>query len=246
MGSSVHLLLVPGAWMGAWIWEPTVERLRARGLGTSTLTLSGLGDDDAERASGIRLEDHVREVMETAADLPGDLVLVSHSYSAMVTGQVADRLADRIVGLVHIGGFLPTNGRSLLDELGLSEDEREQEARTIHEAGNLWLAPTLTMLEMEPDLSASDVDTLMTQFRAHPGSTITDPARLRAPVADQPTTYVALSVRGHEAAWQAAPRPARLANGWRKKTIASGHWPMLTRADELVDLLVEEAHWYSR
>jgi hypothetical protein len=35
-------VLVPGAWMGSWIWEPTVHRLRDRGIDAEAITLRGL------------------------------------------------------------------------------------------------------------------------------------------------------------------------------------------------------------
>ncbi len=32
-------ILVPGAWMGAWIWEPTAEALTARCIDAKTISL---------------------------------------------------------------------------------------------------------------------------------------------------------------------------------------------------------------
>lgn len=246
MNGPVTMILVPGAWMGGWIWEPTVERLRAHGLPASTMTLAGLGEDDGGAAKTVRLEDHVRQVREAVTEASGGVVLVSHSYSGIVTGQVADQVPDDVVGLIHIGGFLPVDGRSMLDDWGSSQSEREQEARDVEAAGNLWLAPTDPMLEMEPDLSNADRDFLVSRFRAHPGSTISDPARMATPIAHQPTTYVSLSPDGEEAAWQQAPAPAQAARGWRRRFIASGHWPMLSRPDEVVDLLATEARRYAQ
>lgn len=41
-------ILVPGAWMGGWIWEPTVQILRQHGIDAETITLEngdvGLGE----------------------------------------------------------------------------------------------------------------------------------------------------------------------------------------------------------
>lgn len=239
--TSAALLLVPGAWMGAWIWERTVDELRARGVPASTLTLAGLAGEVGEDAGRVRLADHVRQVRDAVEGGSGRVVLVSHSYSAVVTGQVADQVPDRVARLVHIGGFLPVDGRSLLDDWGSSQEEREQEARDVVEAGNLWLAPTGSMLEMEPDLSDADRDFLVEHFRPHPGSTITDAARMSAPVSAQPTTYVALSTEGEEAAWRDAPETARRAPAWRRLTLRSGHWPMLSRPGDVVDLLADEA-----
>lgn len=237
----VNAILLPGAWMGAWIWEPTVERLQARGVAAETLTLPGLETGLADAAiAAVRLDDHVRHVSERVSALAAPVVLVSHSYSGMVAALVADRLSDRVAGAIHIAGYLPLDGRSLLDGWGSSEDEREHERDEIAHAGNLWLAPERPMLDFETDLTDRDRDFLAARFTPHPDSTVTDAARLASPVSAQPSTYVALSTRGDQEAWREAPAAARAAEKWRKRALPSGHWPMLSLPDQTADLLATE------
>ncbi|MGQ7788596.1 hypothetical protein [Nesterenkonia sp. K-15-9-6] len=52
-------ILVPGAWMGRWIWQQSAERLRNRGIDAEAITLKGLasGQSDADIAE-VRLDDH--------------------------------------------------------------------------------------------------------------------------------------------------------------------------------------------
>lgn len=232
--------------MGAWIWEPTVTRLRDRGLHAEAITLHGLGaEPGAPDPAGVGLATHVQQVVDHVVSSPIPVVLVSHSYSGVVAAQAADRAPDRVAGLVHFGGFLPTDGRSLLDDWGTSDVAREQEEHDIVAAGNLWPAPSAAMLQMEPDLSPEDRDHLSSRFRPHPGSTIREPARMGRPVEQQPTTYVGLSVDGEAVAWQQAPPSARGADHWRRRTIASGHWPMVSRPEEVARLLVAELTHYA-
>ncbi|GAA3958070.1 hypothetical protein GCM10022231_16790 [Gordonia caeni] len=235
--------------MGAWIWEPTVERLIDRGMDADTITLRGLraGDSPADVAS-VRLDDHVEQLIEHVENQgPRPVVLVSHSYSGMVTASVADRLADRQLGLVHIGAFLPTSGRSLLDDWGDSEHDRTQERDDIDAAGGLWAAPTRAMLDHQTDLSPADRDYLAAKLTAHPGRTVTDPAQLSGPVETQTATYVALTRDGgHDEAWRDAPPIARSASGWRRRHLVAGHWPMLSAVDATVDLLEAEIGVHAR
>ena len=42
-------------------------------------------------------------------------VVVGHSYSGIVAGQVADRAPDRVAHTVYIDAFVPHDGRSMLD-----------------------------------------------------------------------------------------------------------------------------------
>jgi pimeloyl-ACP methyl ester carboxylesterase len=78
-------VLIPGAWMGGWVWEPVAERLRDVGYQAHTPTLTGLDAKDDCAAPG--LADHVREVVGLLdeQDLT-DVVLVGHSYSGLIAG----------------------------------------------------------------------------------------------------------------------------------------------------------------
>ncbi|MEY8578178.1 alpha/beta hydrolase [Corynebacteriaceae bacterium 6-324] len=246
---AVKVIFVPGAWMGGWIWEPTVERLRARGIDAETITLCGLepGREDSEIAQ-VHLEDHVQQLIERiehASRCP--VVLVSHSYSGVVAALAADRLRSQVVGVIHVGSFLPVDSRAMLDDWGSSEKERAQERADIEDAGHLWLAPTRDMLDFVEDLTDDDRDFLASKFTAHPGRTVLDVAHLSAPVEEQPATYIALSLEsGFDTAWDDAPEIAKLAATWRRRSLVSGHWPMVTAYDEMVDLLEAEIRHYKR
>lgn len=105
---AVPVLLVPGAWMGGWIWEDTVERLRKIGRDAHTLTLPGCGPDiDPDDAAQVTLADHVAAVVDRVEAIGSDrLVLVGHSYSGVVVGQASDRLGPKVVRSIHVGSFL--------------------------------------------------------------------------------------------------------------------------------------------
>ena len=78
---AAHVILVPGAWMGGWIWEPTVQWLRARDIDAETMTLRGLepGRSDADIAR-VSLEDHVQQLVDVIYQTRDDkVILVSHS-----------------------------------------------------------------------------------------------------------------------------------------------------------------------
>lgn len=246
--SETKVILVPGAWMGGWIWEPSAERLRGRGIDAEAITLMGLehGVPEASIAE-VRLDDHVQQLVEHIRNESSrPVVLVSHSYSGLVTSAAADDLSDRVLGLIHVGAFVATDGRSLLEDCGGSNEDRAQERADIEAAGYLWPAPTRQMLDFETDLSPSDRDFLSSKFTAHPGRTILDPARLSAPAQVQPSTYVALTTSGgFDEAWNDAPGAAKAATGWRRKHLVSGHWPMVSSLDATVNLLEAEFHYYA-
>lgn len=244
--AALSTILVPGAWMGAWIWEPIKRQLLARGIPVESITLAGLEPNASPQAiAKVTLNQHVQQLTEAVLQSQEPVILVGHSYSSMVTAQVADKMPEHVAGLVHFGGFLPVDSRSLLDDWGDTEDERNAERADIEKAGNLWMPPTEEMLTYEPDLQAEDRAFLAANFTPHPGSTVTDRAAMTSPIDEQPTTYVAMSAESEDAAWKEAPNLAREARGWRRRHIHGGHWPMISNPDATVALIEEEVIHYS-
>lgn len=108
-----QLVLVPGAWMAGWIWQDMVDRLDGAGVPAHTLTLTGLAADTTpEHAATVGLEQHVEDVLALLDGLQlSDVVLVGHSYSGVIVGQIADRFPERVRRSIHVATFLPRHGR---------------------------------------------------------------------------------------------------------------------------------------
>jgi len=106
-------LLVPGAWHGAWTFEPLARQLRAHGHHACPLTLTGVGDRRHLLTSTVNLDTHVEDVVDVLKDERiTDAVLVGHSYGGMVITGAADRAPDRVAGLVYVDAVVPDNGDS--------------------------------------------------------------------------------------------------------------------------------------
>jgi len=92
-------LLIPGAWMDAWVWKSVTQGLQKLGHHVYPITLSGLAEDDD--SANISLATHVNNVLTLLQreDLR-DAILVGHSYSGVVAGQVADRTSERLAHTV--------------------------------------------------------------------------------------------------------------------------------------------------
>ncbi len=108
-------VLVHGAWGGAWIWRRVLGPLRAAGHEVHAATLTGDGDRAHLRRADISLQDHIDDVLGLidAEELRG-IVLVGHSYGGMVITGVADALLARGPGqlkqLVYIDAMVPLPG----------------------------------------------------------------------------------------------------------------------------------------
>lgn len=231
MSRNVFVLL-PGAWMGAWIWAGIEERLRARGQVAHAMTLPGL-ESPPLFPFPVSLETHVRYVTDflTVARLQ-DVILVGHSYSGLVAGQVSDRLPERVRHTIFLEAFVPEDGRSLLDVTGL---DVQAEQALINGNQGLWPAPDLVDLAHEPALSEADRRFLAERLVDQPGRTVTDPVVLRGSLAHLSATYV-----GHRAPvviqdWLTRSEPCRY---WQYLRLEGGHWPMLVNPDEVTSLLL--------
>src|SRR5262249_21984147 len=102
-------VLVPGFWVGAFVWRQVTQGLRERGHPVDPMTLTGLGERVHLATPEVDLETHVEDVANLLRfeDLH-DVTLVGHSYAGLVITGVADRMPDRIRELVYVDtGPLP-------------------------------------------------------------------------------------------------------------------------------------------
>ena len=230
--------LIPGAWMGAWAWEPVTERLRALGHPVHPVTLPGLsGEADV---SGIGLESHVEHVLSVLAENDlRDAIVVGHSYSGVVAGSVSDRAPDRVAGTVYVDAFVPRDGKSMLD--AFPAPQRDEELRQIAENGGRWLAPDFAGATDGYGLSAEQARWLVEQFVDHPGRTVSEPVRLMRPLAQQRTTYIECSLKDSEEVRVMRREPMSTF-----RVLEVGHWPMAVAPDELTTLLAEAASGHHR
>ena len=93
-----QVVLVHGAWHGAWCWDAVRDALVAHGIPVAVveLPLLGLAGDAAV----------VRDALEGAAD---GAVVVGHSYGGLVISEAA-RDAARVSHLVYLAAFMLERG----------------------------------------------------------------------------------------------------------------------------------------
>jgi len=103
-----EVVLVHGAWHGAWCWAQVVDELDALGVPNRAveLPLTGLVDDAAA----------VRDAIDAAIEQAGSgVVVVGHSYGGIVISQAAAGV-DGVGGLVYLAAFMLDEGE---DELSI-------------------------------------------------------------------------------------------------------------------------------
>lgn len=229
-----NFVLIPGAWMGAWVWEPVTLNLRELGYDVHPVTLTGLDNEHVD-VSDVGLETHVEDMLTVLKerDLRDVVIVVGHSYSGIVAGQVADRAPEHVAQIVYVEAFVPHDGKSMLDSF--PESQSEEELRQIAENGGRWPPPGTIDLKHEQDLSTTQVRWLSERFVGHPGRTISEPAVIDLSLAEQKTTYIAGSSEYSDGAVDAM----REEPSWTFRKLDAGHWPMVAAPGELAALLAE-------
>ncbi|GAA1889468.1 alpha/beta fold hydrolase [Streptantibioticus ferralitis] len=108
-------VLIPGAWLGGWSWQPVARLLAERGHPVLTLTLPGLSYDGSPAGLGLAdAIDHVVGEVERR-DLT-DVLLVCHSWGGYPATGAAHRLVGRVSKVIYHNAVVPEQGRSMADE----------------------------------------------------------------------------------------------------------------------------------
>src|SRR5436190_21596178 len=116
------IVIVHGAWGGAWAFRRVDALLRDKGYNVYRPQLTGLGDRVHLSRPDIGLSTHIEDVVNTILfeDLH-DIILVGHSYGGMVITGVADRVPDRIKRMIYVDALAPADGESASSILGESD-----------------------------------------------------------------------------------------------------------------------------
>lgn len=115
------ILIVHGAWGGAWQFTRIEPYLREQGYDVRRVTLTGLGERSHLAHPMIGLETHIEDVLNIIRfENLHDVILLGHSYGGMIITGVADRMPERIAKLIYLDAILPENGESVLEAQGSS------------------------------------------------------------------------------------------------------------------------------
>lgn len=111
------ILLIHGAWHGAWCWDRLIPALSARGRQATAIDLPGSGEDPTPLAE-VTLDRYAERVVEALEALDEPAILVGHSMGGLSITEAAERAPERVAKLVYLCAYLPRDGESLLGLAG--------------------------------------------------------------------------------------------------------------------------------
>lgn len=219
-------LFVPGAWMGSWIWKDLKQNLEKQNHKVYSITLSGLNSKNENKNFG--LQDHVNDVKNFIHKQSlTNILLVGHSYSGFVIGQVADQIPNKISKLIFVEAFFPTNGENLLQTANL---DLHEETNAIKKNNGKWPMPTPLELKYQPYLSTEHIDFLIKNLIDHPAKSVQDKANILSNKIAIPSVFVGGKIK-------LSKEQKSLYGKVDFYKLDGGHWPMLSELKKLTDIL---------
>lgn len=238
-----HLLLIHGAWGGAWEFEAILKGLRKLGHAASAIDLPGHGDFAAPIAE-VTMDAYVQTVVDAAEAIDGPVILVGHSLGGAIISQVAERIPHKMERLIYVAAMLPKKGDTplglmqgdaagvLLSRLEFSDDQ-----------SYVTVGPEAVKEVLLNDVRDPE---RLAQFLPHFAmKQATEPFMFAAELTDRAfgsvsKTYVRASV---DKVLSPALQSEMLRNWTVEKvfTLESGHFPLISIPDRLIDVLHDAA-----
>jgi len=238
---SRNVLLIHGAWHGAWCWTDTIEALQTRGVPATAIDLPGHAP--GSRAGWrISFRHYVDAVCGTARDMNPPIVLAGHSMGGMVITAAAEAHPELFSSLIYVTAFLPSDGDNLFDLASADEASITLSAVQFHRVrGNATIDPEKMKDVFYHDCEDRQIDTA------------------RKSLVPQPLCPVTTAVHPTEGRWGSIPRhyvfcteDRAITHAYQKgmverhpcektATLNCGHSPFFAKTEELADALTELA-----
>jgi pimeloyl-ACP methyl ester carboxylesterase len=204
-----------------------------------TPTLTGLGERAHLLSPDVGLHTHVADIVGVLRyrDLT-KVILVGHSYGGTVITAVAERVPDRLSGLVYLDASVPRDGESNNDVIGpkMTADLR----LAAHDGGEGWRVPPAAYV-VAP-LSDAIRPWVEARLMPRPLRAFEEKVLLRSDAAAAlPRAFLRTSLQS--ALYEALTNRARAA-GWYCRDLKGGHYAMLTEPHAVASALIELPSWH--
>jgi pimeloyl-ACP methyl ester carboxylesterase len=226
-----NIVLIHGAYQGGWIWQRVTARLVAGGHRVFAPSLDGCAERRHALRPGISTETHGAEIAELLffEDL-SDVVLVGTSSGGMVACKAAELAPERIGRLVLADALALFDGECIGDIVN----------RTSRVTSDLATGPSREDAAGRMFASLDDATKALAldRYTPHPVAAMDD--RVKLPHFWQ-QTWKASVIWCKQAVNPGEPHQRRAAGklGATWHELDTGHYPMLTAAEELARLIVE-------
>lgn len=220
-------VLVPGAWLGGWVWKKVTPLLQEKGHRAYPVTLTGMGNRVHLASKDVGMETAIQDVLSIIDynDLD-DIVLVGHSFAGKVVAPVADRRHKKIKMILYLDAYRPDKVREPQGGFDPGEFPRPPGS---------WETPFSEKIidAIGKDVQGPDRQWLLAKSTPWPVKLAKDPITLSEKFDGVKSAYIFCSGSGD-------PVDEIVAGKWGKlegpyMIMDTGHWPMITKPKELVE-----------
>lgn len=231
-------VLVPGAWLGAWVWKRITPILRGEGHEVFTVTLTGMGDrfhlGDSEKGIETAIEDVIKVIEFEGLN---DVILVGHSFAGKIVAAVADRIPERIRLLFFLDAVRPRKSRET--QGGMEEWPEETRNQILEECkangdGWKWPLPDSIMESVGYDIQGKDKEWMMSKVTPIPIKLFGGSIKLSPSYDSLKRAYLYCTGGGaniEELKKEVLDGPLKI--------MECGHWPMINKPEELARNMLE-------
>lgn len=239
-----YLLLIHGAWQGAWAWERLVPELDRMDYVCHPVDMPGNGNGADDTApEDVSLDLYARFLASELDRIGQSVVVVGHSSGGILASQLAENEPDRVRAIIYVAGMMLPSG------MGFADLVEELRTTTPEVAGIIpyleWSADGETSTVADGaarkmfyhDCPKVLADAAATKLKRHPqrGRAIT--ANLSEDRFDRvPRAYVEATL-DRSVVPAAQRRMQELVPGAARYSMETGHAPQLGKPGELAAII---------
>ncbi len=228
-------VLVPGAWLGAWSWKRVTPLVVEEGHLAYPVTLTGMGERVHLATKDVGMKTAIQDVLNVIKynDLE-ELVLVGHSFAGKVAAAVADAVHEKVKKVIYVDAFRPERVRTPQGAFNPSAEFGPPPE------GGFAIPLTASIIDrIGKDVVGSNRDWMTSMATPWPVKLASDPIVLSERYDGIKEAYVFCTLSGD-------PVDEIIAGKWGKLegpygVVEAGHWPMITKPNELASELMRLA-----
>ena len=228
-----NYVLIPGAWLGGWVWNKVDRILLSNGHNAFPITLTGMGERVHLASPEIGMKTAIEDVINVIKfnDLE-NIILVGHSFAGKVAAAVVDRVPERISLVVYLDSFRPEDIRGPQGSF-----DPVQEFGPLNKGSFAVPFSEMILGNIGKDVIGRNKKWMIDKCTPWPIKLATDPITLSRSPDLFKTAYIFCTLSGD-------PVDEIIHGKWGKligpyRTMETGHYPMVTKPDELARHLLE-------
>lgn len=224
-----NFILVPGAWLGAWAWKDVAPLIEKEGHSAYPVTLTGMGERVHLATKDVGMETAIQDVLNVIKfNDVDDFILVGHSFAGKVAAAVADRTHERTRKVIYLDAFRP-------ERVTKPQGAFNPAAEFGPPPQGTYAIPLTEEIirRIGKDVQGENLRRMKDLATPWPVKLAADPVTLSKNYLGVKEAYVFCTLSGD-------PVDEIIAGKWGKlegphRVIEAGHWPMITKPDELAE-----------